>query len=152
MAYLLYGLKLDTSGSAAGPVVVGSTAAPTTTSPLVEASAAPAAEAPSPTASAPAEAPTPTPTDAPGPTLVAAPAVTPRGTPVSGIGGTAWMSCPDRSTVVIESTGPNAGYTLSEARFGPSKDVKAVFVSGPRRTEIRGKCEAGALRPEVVER
>ena len=150
MAYLLSGLKLDAGESAAAPVVVGSTAAPTTTSPDVTASTA--AETPGPTASTPVDTPAPTPADAGGPTLVAAPAVTPRGTPVSGIGGTAWMSCPDRATVVIESTAPNPGYTLVEARFGPAKDVKAVFVSGPRRTEIRGKCEAGELQPQVVER
>jgi serine/threonine-protein kinase len=151
VAYLLYGLKFDASGSAAAPIVMGSTAVPTTTSPHVDAPAAPTA---SPTTSSTTEAPVPptSPTDDPGPTLVAAPAVTPAGTAVSGLGGTAWMSCPDRQTVVIESTTPNPGYTLTEARFGPGKDVRAVFVSGPRRTEIRGKCEAGDLQPQVVER
>jgi serine/threonine-protein kinase len=158
MAYLLYGLKVDASGSPAGAVVVGGTTPPTTTSAPVDASAAPTAgESPSATASTPPDVAAPAPVavpaaTAPDPTLAPTPTATVQGTPVSGLGGTAWMSCPDRTNVVIESTAPNAGYTLSEARFGPAKDVKAVFVSGPRRTEVRGKCEAGALKPEVVER
>jgi serine/threonine protein kinase len=75
----------------------------------------------------------------------------PPGTAVAGVGGTAWITCNDKVTTIVGVT-PNSSYLLTEAKYGPASDVKAVFQAVQRRTEISAKCDHGVLQPHVDER
>jgi serine/threonine-protein kinase len=74
----------------------------------------------------------------------------PPGAPVRAYGGVARVRCDDKQARIL-SLAVATGYTVDEYRPGPGKEVKAVLISSANKSEIKAKCEAGAVAAEIRE-
>ena len=72
------------------------------------------------------------------------------GTPVSAYGGVARVRCDDKQASIV-FLDVAAGYTVDEYRPGPGKEVKAVLISAANKSEIKAKCEGGAVAADIKE-
>jgi serine/threonine-protein kinase len=69
---------------------------------------------------------------------------------VSAYGGVARVRCDDKQARIL-SLDVAAGYTVGEYRPGPGKEVKAVLISAANKSEIKAKCDGGAVAAEIKE-
>jgi serine/threonine protein kinase len=87
----------------------------------------------------------------PAPTSPAArlPSVQP-GAAVSANGAVARVRCDDKKAQILRID-VSAGYTLDEYKPGPADEVKAVLVSATNKSEIKVKCDHGAVAAQTKE-
>jgi hypothetical protein len=74
----------------------------------------------------------------------------PPGAPVSAYGGVARVRCDDKQVRILRLD-VAVGYTVDEYRPGPDKEVRAVLTSAANKSEIKARCEGGAVAAEVKE-
>ena len=72
------------------------------------------------------------------------------GAPVSAYGGVARVRCDDKKAQILRLD-VAAGYTIDDYRPGPADEVKAVLTSAANKSEIKVKCENGAVASQVKE-
>ena len=73
----------------------------------------------------------------------------PNGDPISAEGGTIWVGCDGKATVL--SVAPESGYTVTDAAMGPAVQVRVVFTAPGRESDIRARCTGVGVMPTVVE-
>jgi serine/threonine-protein kinase len=75
------------------------------------------------------------------------------GVEVAGVGGTVQVSCTGRDgkLIMVDSTTPAPGYTVTKLVAGPAKEIHVVFGSSAATTDIRASCAAGVVQPRVQE-
>jgi serine/threonine protein kinase len=129
--------------SGAGPAGPGASASPPSPTGATIAGRAPAASDPPPSTAGSGRVSTPT-SGAPS----SAPA--PPGAPVSANGGVARVRCDDKQALILRLD-VAAGYIVDDYRPGPDKEVRAVLTSAANKSEIKARCEGGAVSAEVKE-
>jgi serine/threonine-protein kinase len=72
------------------------------------------------------------------------------GTTVNANGGVVRARCDGKKAQIL-SLDVAVGYTVDEYRPGPADEVKAVLISAANRSEIRVRCEGGAVASQVKE-
>jgi serine/threonine-protein kinase len=72
------------------------------------------------------------------------------GAPVSAYGGVARVRCDDKKAQILRLD-VAAGYTIDDYRPGPADEVKAVLTSAANKSEIKVRCENGAVASQVKE-
>jgi serine/threonine-protein kinase len=69
---------------------------------------------------------------------------------VSANGGVAHVRCDDKQARILRLDVAD-GYTVDDYRPGPDKEVRAVLTSAANKSEIKAKCEGGAVAAEIKE-
>jgi hypothetical protein len=69
---------------------------------------------------------------------------------VSANGGVARVRCDDKQALILRLD-VAAGYIVDDYRPGPDKEVRAVLTSAANKSEIKARCEGGAVSAEVKE-
>jgi serine/threonine protein kinase len=72
------------------------------------------------------------------------------GAPVSAYGGTARVRCDDKKAQILRLD-VATGYTIDQYMPGPADEVKAVLISATNKSEIRVKCQEGAVAAQIKE-
>jgi serine/threonine protein kinase len=72
------------------------------------------------------------------------------GAPVSANGAVARVRCDDKKAQILRLD-VAAGYTLDEYKPGPADEVKAVLLSATNKSEIKVKCDHGAVAAQTKE-
>ena len=60
------------------------------------------------------------------------------------------MSCDDKKAQILRLD-VAAGYTVDDYKPGPADEVKAVLISAANRSEIKVKCDHGAVAAQTKE-
>ena len=72
------------------------------------------------------------------------------GAPVSAYGGVARVRCDGKKAQILRLD-VAAGYTIDEYMPGPADEVKAVLISAANKSEIKVKCQDGAVAAQTKE-